>query len=60
MLVYQYLVRINTSILLVVSTQEEVINSVQRFKMVVVLSDYSLSGLNKASADNSLTIAYGY
>ena len=42
MLVYsQYLVRINTSILLVVSTQEEVINSVQRFKMVVVLSDYS-------------------
>ena len=40
MLVYQYLVRINTSILLVVSTQEEVINSVQRFKMVVVLSDY--------------------
>ena len=45
MLVFQYLVRIDTSILLVVSTQEEVINgainSVQRFKIVVVLSDYS-------------------
>ena len=44
MLVYQYLM-MNISILLVVSTQEEgingAINSVQRFKIVVVLSDYS-------------------